>query len=64
MPALAPALNEQIPEVERAIRLRPDYNAVLTSQINEKIKEQNLFFSDPGIFDIFSFNLIQTEILK
>ncbi len=57
MPALAPALNEKIPEVEKAIRIQPDYNAVLINQADEKIKVQNLFFSDPDIFDIFSFSL-------
>ena len=59
IPALAPVLNKQFPEVEIAIRIRPDFDGVLTNRLNEKIKEQNLFFAEQGIFDIFSFNLVQ-----
>ena len=58
MPALAPALNSQIPEVEKAIRIQPDYDAVIKNQANEEIREENLFFADAEIFDIFSFNLL------
>ena len=57
MPALAPALNSQIPEVEKAVRIQPDYDAVFVNKENEEIREENLFFADPGIFDVFSFNL-------
>ncbi|MFQ5606205.1 MAG: FtsX-like permease family protein, partial [bacterium] len=59
MPALAPALNTQMPEVEQAIRIQQDYDAILSSQPNEQIREENLFFADPAIFDIFSFYLIE-----
>ena len=57
IPALAPALNNQIPEVEKAIRIRKDYGAEFTNRENMKIEEENVFFTDPGIFDIFSFHL-------
>ncbi|MFQ5709608.1 MAG: ABC transporter permease, partial [bacterium] len=59
MPALAPALNAQVPEVEKAIRVRPDYDAVIVDRAKEEFPEDHLFFSDPGIFDIFSFQLKQ-----
>lgn len=61
MPALAPALNSQIPEVEKAIRIQKDYDAIIVNQAKEEIKEDNLFFADAAIFDIFSFNLLQGD---
>jgi putative ABC transport system permease protein len=61
MPALAPALNSQIPEVEKAIRIQRDYGAVIINQAKEEIQEDNLFFTDPAIFDIFSFNLVEGD---
>ena len=64
MPALAPALQSAVPEVEKAIRLQADYNAIITNRVQEKIREQNLFFADPEIFDIFSFQLIAGDNAK
>ncbi|MFQ5753008.1 MAG: ABC transporter permease, partial [bacterium] len=61
MPALAPALNTQMPEIEKAIRVQQDYDAILSNQANEQIREEHLFFADPGIFDIFSFDLIKGD---
>ena len=55
MPALAPAINSQIPEVESAVRIRNDYDAIIKNRNNQEIKEENLFFADPGVFGIFSF---------
>jgi len=57
MPALAPALKEEIAEVEEAVRIRKDYDAVIKTTDNQEIKENNLFFADQGIFNIFSFDL-------
>lgn len=58
MPALAPALQENVPEVDHAVRIRNDNSALLTNKDHEKIREENLFFADPEIFDIFSFHLL------
>ena len=57
MPALAPAINEQIPEVEKAVRIRKDYDAIITNRDNQEISEENLFFADAGIFQVFSFKM-------
>jgi putative ABC transport system permease protein len=57
MPALAPAINSQIPEVESAIRIRKSYDAKIKNKDNQEIKEENLFFADPSVFQIFSFSL-------
>jgi len=59
MPALAPAINLQIPEVEKAVRIRKDYDAVIKNKDNQEIREENLYFADQGIFQIFSFNMIE-----
>lgn len=57
MPALAPAINSQVPEVESAVRIRKDYDAIIKNKDNQEIKEENLFFADQGLFDIFSINV-------
>jgi putative ABC transport system permease protein len=57
MPALAPAINSQIPEVESAVRLKKDYDAAIKDKNNLEFKEENLFFADPDVFGIFSFNI-------
>jgi putative ABC transport system permease protein len=57
MPALAPAMNLQIPEIELAIRIRKDYDAVLKRKDGQEFKENNLFFADSGVFKVFSFGL-------
>jgi len=57
LPGLAPAINSEIPEVENAVRFRKEYNTILKNQENEEFEEENFFFADAGIFDVFSFNL-------
>jgi len=56
MPALGPAA-AQIPEVENAVRWRRDYRARLECG-GQSFVEQNVFFVDSTVFDIFSFRLI------
>ncbi|MFQ5639596.1 MAG: ABC transporter permease [bacterium] len=61
MPALAPALTDQVPEVEKAVRIQKDYDAVFVNRAHERVKEENVFFADPQVFDIFSFHLLQGD---
>ncbi|MBN1210998.1 MAG: ABC transporter permease [candidate division Zixibacteria bacterium] len=65
MPALGPAAAAEIPEVENAVRWRRDYRARL-ERGSQSFVEQNLFFVDSSVFDIFSFNLLSgtRDILK
>ena len=56
MPALGPAAEAQIPEVEKAVRWRRDYRAALEYGKHGFV-EQNFFFVDSTVFDIFSFEL-------
>lgn len=61
MAALAPAMNTEFPEVEHAVRIRPDQDAIFLNDNDEETSEDNVFFSDPELFDIFSFELVQGE---
>ena len=58
MPALAPAVIDHLPEIETAVRFRRDTKAKIKFDSNT-FKEQNLFFVDPAVFEIFSFTLKQ-----
>lgn len=57
MPALGPAAVAQIPDVESAVRWRRDYRAGLEYGQHSFV-EQNLFFVDSTVFDIFSFKFL------
>ena len=58
MPALGPALVEEFPEVENAVRFNRDEYSML--EYNEKkFHEQNLFFVDPSVLDVFSFTILK-----
>jgi putative ABC transport system permease protein len=54
MAALGPALVDQLPEVENAVRFRRDSKAML--RVGEKqFREPRLFFVDSSVFELFSF---------
>lgn len=58
MPALGPASVEEFPEVENAVRFERDEHTLL--EYNEKkFHEQNLFFADPSVFEVFSFTILK-----
>ena len=57
MPALAPAINSQIPEVKAAIRIRKIYDGSIKNNEGQEFKEENMFFADSGFFEVFSFIL-------
>lgn len=61
MPALAPALLEEAHDVVNAVRFERDEHAIL--EYNEKkFNEQNFFFADSSVFDVFSFTMIRGSI--
>jgi putative ABC transport system permease protein len=64
MPAMAPVLDNSIPGIEAAVRLRRDYDAVIKTPRNEEIKEENFFFADEKFFQIFSFKLLEGDPSK
>ncbi len=58
MPALGPALVEEFPEVENAVRFERDEHSMLEYD-GKKFHEQNLFFVDPSVLDVFSFTILK-----
>lgn len=50
----APALKADYPDVEKAVRIQPEGGGLLTFN-NKKIEVNNIFFTDPTVFDVFSF---------
>ena len=61
MPAFAPALNTEIPEIEVAARIRHNSEMIILGEQNEKYKQSQIFHADPEVFDIFSWNLLEGE---
>jgi len=55
---LAMALEEEVPEVERATRLRSIQNLNLSRDGQDYITIDQIQYSEPGFFDIFSFDLL------
>jgi putative ABC transport system permease protein len=56
-PALAPELVEAIPEVESAVRIFDSFE--LQGQLDDQnIRIPDVFFIDPAVFDIFTYELI------
>jgi putative ABC transport system permease protein len=58
--ALAPALVEEFPEVEKAVRVGR-FGAWLVSYNGIKHNEDNLIFADSAFFELFSFRLISGD---
>ena len=61
MPGIAPVLNEEVPEVEYAARVRPAFRTLLVSRRDEELKEENVFYADNEVFRIFSWKLINGD---
>ncbi|MCP4726778.1 MAG: FtsX-like permease family protein [bacterium] len=55
----APVLVEEFPEVENAVRFLPRRR--LAEYKDKKIFEDNVFYSDASVFNIFSFDLISGD---
>jgi putative ABC transport system permease protein len=58
MPAVGPALNAEIPEVEVAARVRFNNEMIVLDSENEKFKESGIFHVDPEVFSIFDWELL------
>jgi putative ABC transport system permease protein len=56
-PPLAPTLMAEFPEVESAARFCRRRNILLTHEKNHFLEEE-IFFTDPQVFDIFSISLV------
>lgn len=58
MPAIAPTLKAEVPEVEFAARVRPLAETVITDQNNQRLEEGNVYYADPDIFKILTWKII------
>ncbi len=64
MPALALAIDSQLPEVKAAVRIKKDYSASFKNSENQDIKESDTYFADPDVFKIFTFPLMEGDAGK
>lgn len=53
----APALQNDYPEIEKTVRISPEGGGVIGVGEN-KFRADNIAFSDPSIFDIFTYNFL------
>lgn len=60
-PAVAPAMREELPEVESAVRFRRT-NAVLSHEA--EMHNEQIYFADSTLLDIFSFHVIKGDAEK
>jgi len=58
MPALGPALVEEVPDVLNAVRFCRDEHAHLKYDQKE-FSESNVFFAGPSVFDVFTFPFLE-----
>lgn len=59
-PALAPALVAEIPEVENAVRIFPNWNnQVLIDRGDQQFYESTFCTADTSLFEIFDFKLVE-----
>src|SRR5689334_6218374 len=59
-PALAPAMQKEIPEVEHVTRVFPNWGASYLFKYGEKkINEEKVYRVDSSFFDVFTFPFVQ-----
>jgi len=58
---IGPALTEEYPEIRQAVRLQPPYNSTPVKYQNRQFYEEELYYADPNIFEIFDFPLQQGD---
>jgi putative ABC transport system permease protein len=61
-----PDLEAEIPEIERAVRIKPPQQMWMVNYENQQFYEKGFIFADSTVFDVFDFNLtqgIESEVL-
>lgn len=61
VPGAVPALQTEVPGVDAAARLRNVPAAVITDDQGRAFREENVYYADPGILEIFSWDLIRGD---
>ncbi len=57
---LGPAMKEEIPEIRKIVRLLPT-RRILVAYGEKKYYEENFYFADPSLFEIFTFPFIKGD---
>jgi putative ABC transport system permease protein len=61
-PAIAPAIQKDIPEIEKVVRFMPGWGSKFYVRNGEKrFIEENLYRADSSIFDVFTFQFLQGD---
>ena len=60
-PAVAPALRDECPEIERATRLFKNFQPLTIRAEGKSFSEKDFFYVDTEFFDVFSFTLIEGD---
>ena len=58
---LGPALEEQLPEVEEAVRFRPGRGPRLLRVGDKDGVYEKVIWTEAGVFDVFSFQLLRGD---
>lgn len=58
-PKLAPSMQEYFPEIEKAVSLKRFFGNVEVG--NQQFYEDQVFFANENIFELFSFNIVEGE---
>ena len=58
-PALGPAIQELLPEVQSFARLSPPFGGWIIRYEDQSYFEDRVFWADPEVFDVFSFPLVR-----
>lgn len=58
-PPIGPALKQDFPEIEQAVRVSFPYNKVLIKSGENSFYEKQFYYADENIFQVFSFSLAE-----
>ncbi len=61
VPGVVPVLSTEMPEVDAAARVRSVFDAVLTDDRGRAFEEENIYYADPEILEIFTWNLTEGD---
>ena len=59
--AWAPELEAEIPEIERAIRIKPPNQMWMVNYETKQFYEKGFIFADSTVFEVFDFNLVRGD---
>jgi len=59
-PAVAPALKQDYPEIQEAVRLRKQWG-VMRHDKNQFVEDEMFYYVDPALFKVFSFDFLKGD---